>query len=169
MTGAAWAWYSFHSPGSVRGNLMARTVPILVPANSILPERERTTCVRTTSLALNWRRIYAYMDMPPLLCNNIEKPMTIHTVCSFVSLNIHTHVYTYIVHKVIVLSWVNLTFSFILWHMYNEQVTTIPLVWGLNPRTSCFWVHAYVHIYTHTCICTWTCVHTYTHTHMQVL
>ena len=54
----AWPWYSFHSPGCVRGNFIARSVPALVPVNSILPECDIATVVNVTSPDSTLRRIY---------------------------------------------------------------------------------------------------------------
>ena len=45
VTGAEWAWYSIQSFCMGRGYLMALTVPIDVPANSTLPERDMAMVV----------------------------------------------------------------------------------------------------------------------------
>ena len=42
------AWCSCHSPGVVKGNLYERIAPVLVPANSMRPERDKATCVNIT-------------------------------------------------------------------------------------------------------------------------
>lgn len=45
----ACATYSFHSPGTVRGNLTARSRPVAVPANSMRPECDMDTLASVTS------------------------------------------------------------------------------------------------------------------------
>ena len=60
-------WCSCHSPGTVRGNFIARKVPELVPAKSIRPERDITHCVKTMSLAGTSRRI-CYQRTKPCIC-----------------------------------------------------------------------------------------------------
>ena len=53
----ACVWCSCHSPGLDNGNLNDRTVPALVPAKSIRPDRDKATCVKTQSSDGTSRRI----------------------------------------------------------------------------------------------------------------
>ena len=58
VMGWACPWCSLHSPGSVSGNFIERSVPSCVPTNSMRPECDMTTAVSTTSPESTLRRIW---------------------------------------------------------------------------------------------------------------